>query len=228
MSPTFQCLACPNSLLRTSCIDTSNFFTVTFLLGVSIIGLLFLAGLYYGSIIPVELAHLLQMVFFAVSLVSTPSDPLVPAAQLSEFVNGYIYRSGDALASPPQIHAMNYSLSLFQNCNAMLIVEFLIAVVGLCLLRLCSSEGEVPKGIQDPVPQSTKSKVAKFLVYSLLLSWSLFTTLGFFFAFGLYVRLVDLETNSIVDTAESVAIILVGCSAQVIICRNVIKGKIDE
>jgi hypothetical protein len=78
--------------------------------------------------------NVLQMVFFAISLTSNIPPYVAAATQISEFVNGFIYRpAGTVLMTQPQLVLMNVSTNLVNNCNFMLLVELIVVALGLCL-----------------------------------------------------------------------------------------------
>ena len=95
---------------------------------------LVLLGLAFRGLIGAEGIHVLQMLYFCVSL-TTRETALTSAGSLSEFVNGYIFRTGTAVASPVPLSSMNMHIDVLENFNVtpaiQLVVLAIIAIIYL-------------------------------------------------------------------------------------------------
>jgi hypothetical protein len=54
-------------------------------------------GLAFQGLIGIELSNIMQMTYFSMSLLTNVPAAIIPFAQLSEMVNGYVYRSEAAI-----------------------------------------------------------------------------------------------------------------------------------
>lgn len=84
--------------------------------------LLLLIGHMFRGLLAVELIGVLQIGFFAVSLVGEMPPPITASADLGLLANGYNYRPKSSIGMKPQLQTMGLSLFFLENLNVMLAV----------------------------------------------------------------------------------------------------------
>jgi hypothetical protein len=150
---------------------------------------LMVLGLGFRGLISIELLNVMQMIYFVVSLLTNVSAPMVPFAQLSELVNGYIYRSEAVINSPSQL-LMNVSTQLVGNCNVMLLMEPLMLLVGITLWLLS-------KRVCNEDNRNLLNRISMLLMKDTLLLLMLFNALNLSYSCGMYLRNMQLLSQSV-------------------------------
>lgn len=92
------------------------------------------AGAIYWPMVGVEFMVVLQMAFFAVSLIDYQQPVYSAAADISGSVNGYNYRYGSANEGLSAIlGSMDMRATFLENCNFMLVIQVGIATLGVVI-----------------------------------------------------------------------------------------------
>jgi hypothetical protein len=142
---------------------------------------LMVIGLAFRGLIGIELLNIIQMAYFSVSLLTNVPATMIPFAQLSELINGFVYRSGEAIDTYPQLLQMNVSAQFLSNCNIMLLLELLVVTVGFGLWLLKNNASDENK-------RSLLNRISMFLMKDILLLLVLFNALNLSFSCGVYLR----------------------------------------
>jgi hypothetical protein len=150
-------------------------------------------GFVFRGLIGIELLNVIQMIYFVVSLLTSVPAPIVPFAQLSEMVNGYVYRSQAAINTHSQLLLMNVSAQFVGNCNVMLLLEPLVLMVGASLWLLSRSACNENN-------RNLLKRISMLLMKDVLLLLVLFNALNLSFSCGVYLRNMQ-SLNQSVETA---------------------------
>jgi divalent metal cation (Fe/Co/Zn/Cd) transporter len=178
---------------------------------------LMVVGLAFGGLIGIELLNVMQMAYFLVSLLTNVPATMIPFAQLSELVNGFVYRSEEAIYTYSQLLQMNVSAQFLSNCNIMLLVELIVMAVGFSLWLLS-------KGASDENKRSLLNLISMFLMKDILLLLALFNALNLSFSCGVYLRGVQSSNQSMGATAFNWLEIAFGLIIEIVILYCVFKG----
>jgi hypothetical protein len=150
---------------------------------------LMVIGLAFRGLIGIELLNTMQMAYFSVSLLSNVPATMTPFAQLSELVNGFVFRWGEAIDTYSPLLQMNVSAQFLSNCNIMLVLELLVVAVGFGL-------GLLKKSASDENKRSLLNRISMFLMKDILLLLALFNALNLSFSCGVYLRDVQSADQS--------------------------------